>query len=454
MRSKRGAMDEEAPSRSRRSAPWLLKFRSSRDVILLTVCVAAFADGFMHSVFAPILPNLLLERYQVDDGDLQWWSSVLLSISSTAILLASPVVGWFSDAEGGGTYVYKEGLLYLIGSIMALFTDSLTLAVISRVLQGISSAIVFTVGLALVADTVDPSQIGYEMGSVMSSLNLGLLIGPLTGGLAFDAGGYTGVLTVMLAVYFANTFWTMLAIDKRQAHRYESPSDLAEYTTLLPSPITATGGTSTQRAATWNFVPLLRTPRIAAAIYGVFVHIVVVTGFDGVLSIYVEQIFDWSSFNVGLCFVTIGAANAFVGPFAGKLSDQCGARWLAFLGCVTTAIPVTLLRFVDTSSTGQAWLLYILLASIGAMSSFAVSPLAADLFAAAQQRDVEGEAVTYAQIYGLFSCAMASGALVGPIFAGYMKETFGWTAMAWGMGVSVASGAIPVYVYTGGRREG
>lgn len=46
--------------------------------------------------------------------------------------------------------------------------------VLSRFLQGLSAAVVYTVGFALVADTVGHESIGQWMGFVISSLNVGM----------------------------------------------------------------------------------------------------------------------------------------------------------------------------------------------------------------------------------------------------------------------------------------
>lgn len=46
--------------------------------------------------------------------------------------------------------------------------------VLSRFLQGLSAAVVYTVGFALVADTVGQESIGQWMGFVISSLNVGM----------------------------------------------------------------------------------------------------------------------------------------------------------------------------------------------------------------------------------------------------------------------------------------
>lgn len=50
---------------------------------------------------------------------------------------------------------------------------------IGRILQGVSAAVVWTVGLALMADTVRPTEIGQMVAFVSLSLTLAELIAPL-----------------------------------------------------------------------------------------------------------------------------------------------------------------------------------------------------------------------------------------------------------------------------------
>lgn len=58
------------------------------------------------------------------------------------------------------------GLLYLARNVWLL--------VISRFLQGLAAATVYTVGFAMVADTVGPENIGQWMGYMTGALNVGM----------------------------------------------------------------------------------------------------------------------------------------------------------------------------------------------------------------------------------------------------------------------------------------
>lgn len=55
--------------------------------------------------------------------------------------------------------------------------------VIARILQGLSGAAVWTVGLALIVDTVGKDQTGFAMSFVSVSMTVGIVSGPFLGGI-------------------------------------------------------------------------------------------------------------------------------------------------------------------------------------------------------------------------------------------------------------------------------
>ncbi|KAH7321432.1 major facilitator superfamily domain-containing protein [Rhexocercosporidium sp. MPI-PUGE-AT-0058] len=422
-------------------APWLLKFRSSHLFIITTICAAAFTDGFIYAIFVPVLPFSLQNRYHVAPGNVQEWTSGLLGIFGLVVLLGSPIVGWISDGEKSRKSAYTFGLACLVGGVATLaITTHLWMLVISRILQGVSAAVVFTVGLALVADTVDAKDIGYYMGYVLSSMSCGVLMGPLFGSVTFNFAGHFAVVGLMGIIAFADILLRILMVEKSEARKYTSSEDVTERTGLLPGCFQH----SQQAPTKWEIFSLLGNPRVATAIYGVFVHVVIIASFDAVLPIFLERVLGWTSLKVAWCFLAIAIPNTILGPLAGKISDTCGPMLPAFSGCILTAVPMILLQLIHQDTAEQVWLLYVLLAAIGTAASLIISPLAADLFYVIETLVSNGDTAAYAQSYGLFTCAMAGGTLVGPVLGGYLKEALGWTAMTWGLGLFVASGAIPV----------
>jgi MFS family permease len=57
----------------------------------------------------------------------------------------------------------------------------------------------------------------------------------------------------------------------------------------------------------------------------------------------------------------------------------------------------------------------------------------------------------YAQGYGWFNVAYSLGALLGPLFAGWIVEKWSWTVLCFVMGISAGITILPVMMYTGGQ---
>lgn len=72
-----------------------------------------------------------------------------------------------------------------------------------RLVQGASSAIVHTVGLAILADNVGQEGVGPAMGVMGISIALGVLIGPVIGGVLYHQYGY---LAVFISAYAVRKF--------------------------------------------------------------------------------------------------------------------------------------------------------------------------------------------------------------------------------------------------------
>ena len=62
----------------------------------------------------------------------------------------------------------------------------ITILIIARFLQGLSAAVVWTVGLAFLVDSVGKDEVGECMGVVAVGFSLGVFLGPLLGGVVYE----------------------------------------------------------------------------------------------------------------------------------------------------------------------------------------------------------------------------------------------------------------------------
>jgi MFS family permease len=69
---------------------------------------------------------------------------------------------------------------------MLCIGKSIVLFILGRLFQGISAAVVWVVGLALLVDTVGKDEIARSMGIVSVALSAATFLAPLLGGVVYD----------------------------------------------------------------------------------------------------------------------------------------------------------------------------------------------------------------------------------------------------------------------------
>lgn len=201
--------------------PPLLVHRSSRWFILTTICTAVFTDIFLYGIIVPVIPFALTTRAGVALEDVQHWVSVLLAVYGAALLASAPVCGYLADRSTSRRLPLLVGLLALAAAtLMLCFGSHIAVLVAGRILQGASAAIVWTVGLALLVDTVGQKEVGQVMGYVSISMSVAILIAPLLGGVVYDRAGYYGVYYMAFALIVLDIILRMTMIEKKFAQKW------------------------------------------------------------------------------------------------------------------------------------------------------------------------------------------------------------------------------------------
>lgn len=200
--------------------PHFLAFRSSSTFILATVCIAIFTDILLYGIIVPVIPFALTSRVGVDEDSVQTWNAILLACYTIALFIGSPLVGLYADHTSSRRWPLLIGLVSLAGSTVILCLGrTIVLLIIGRILQGLSAAIVWTVGLALMADTV-PDKIGEAMGYSAIAMSMGLLVSPAIGGAVFAAKGYYAVYYIAFGCIVLDIILRLILIEKKIARQW------------------------------------------------------------------------------------------------------------------------------------------------------------------------------------------------------------------------------------------
>lgn len=450
--------------------PFGLRWRSNTLFIISTVAVGLFTDLFLYGLIVPVLPFMLKDRVGLPQDQVQTHTSVLLALYAAASVVFSPVAGVFADRMTSRQLPFLFGLVaLLLATILLAMGQSIAVLAIARILQGVSGAVVWTIGLAMCIETVGPENLGKTIGTIFSIISVGTLAAPVLGGILYDKTGYEGVFGVGVAFLAIDFIMRLLVIEKKIAKRYESKdgerqqedeegSDTEE-TPLLNGPENSKYKLPETRSRLVRAVPILAciTDRsILAALLVCLIQATLLGSFDATIPTIASDYYGFDSLHDGLLFLPLGAADLIVGPIAGWATDRFGTKVVATVGYFYLVPVLILLRLPHSGGIKQVIFYGAMLALCGVGEAIVGAPSIVEAGAVVERYHIAnpgsfGEEGPYAQLYGVNSMVFSAGLTLGPLVAGGLKDRIGYGNMnAVVAGVCFVT-AVVSFLFIGGK---
>jgi MFS family permease len=388
-------------------------------------------------------------------------------------------VGYLSDHTKTRRAPFLFGLVALTSATVLLHRgQSIAILTLARALQGVSAAIVWSSGLALLADTVSPSRIGHVMGYMYLAMSLGLLSGPLLGGVLFEHAGYDAVFAAAYGLIGVDLILRLCLVEKKLATRWTTARVAADEINNLQQghelwgrtifnehsrrmrqePVEQGEGSNPDPSSTVSrrvpsIITLLKSTRFLVSLWASTVFAILLTSLDAVLPLYAKETFNWNSQNAGLLFLA-PVVPSLLGPVVGLASDFFGPKWVATSGLLLAIVVEVLFRLVRYNTLNQKVLLVALLTLLGMATDLIVTPIMADITIVVERKNRNGRfgaSGAYAQAYGLLNFAYAIGALIGPVWGGYVFKIWGLGTMGWTFSLICAATVVPTVIWCGGK---
>ncbi|KIV99584.1 uncharacterized protein PV09_08761 [Verruconis gallopava] len=455
------------------AAPWGLRWRSSTFFIVFVVGVGIFTDLVTYSIVVPVLPFVLRDRVGVPDHRLQIYVSVLIGVMAAASFVFSPVAGVIADRTGNRQRPFLAGLFALLFSTILLATgETVGLIALARVLQGMSSAVVWVVGLAICLETVGPNRLGTTIGTIFSFVNLGTQAAPVLGGVLYSKTGYASVFALCLGLVCIDIVLRLLMIEKKTAARYRaelpdhacpSPVDgqVEEQTPLLEDSTAQPDLEAYRLPAPSNWLTrknpiflMLGNSALITSFYIGFVQAFLIGSYDSTIPLIALEYYNFDSLKTGILFLALGLPGMVSGPLAGWAVDKYSPRIVAILGYGYLVPMHILFRVPRPGGPVQVAIFAVILAlsSIGNAAIDSPSMVEAGIIVEKYHKAnpaLFGDVGPYAQLYGMNSMVFSLGVTVGPVVAGALKDTIGYGNMNAVMAAVCGSAAILSWRYLG-----
>ncbi|CUM68122.1 uncharacterized protein PRCAT00005839001 [Priceomyces carsonii] len=467
----------------------ITKIRGSTPFIVTTVFLAVFSDTFMYGVIIPVIPFAFQSRMGVTKNDVESWISRSLAIYSVGLLLGSVIFGYACDRVNMRRGMMVGGLLVISASCIILcLTKSLPLYLVGRLIQGISAAVVWTVGLALIADTADSGQVAYLMAFPGIGVNLGFFAGPLIGGIVYEKSGYYSVYYVCFGLLFVDMVVRLLMLEKKELNKRmkkfdtDEQGEILEVSTLSHNSNEVNEAIENDKNCPQNLeeneipsplhyhihsidtvfgikvppiIGLLKHSTVVVSLFQAFVISWIMSAIETTLTLHLNEIFHFTSMGASLMTLPL-AVSSFIEPFVGKMSDKMGPKFLVTLGFVSLIPFLIILRVPNHDSVNQIAMFAAFVALNGAAFSLIFSPIMGELckivsVVEAQNPGRFGPGKGMGQVYGLFNFSFSLGALIGPFHAGGVYLKVGWNTTVLSLGIMSAISSIPTFLFTGGN---
>ena len=345
---------------------------ASPDAILVLVALVIFMDMAIYGLLIPVFPEYA-PRLGVDESVI----GVIFGIYAAMLLVFSIPMGILSDRVGRRPLIVAGMILLALATALFGFSTTVEHLIVARTVQGISAAATWSAGLALLAETCDPSRLGEKMGITLSAVGFGTVIGPVLGGLLFEYLGYTATFLVPAALVAAVGL-AVLAVPMRTCRQKRA--------NMLP------GG---------SLLPLAACAVVVVAVAGTYGVV------DPYLPVHLHAAFSASPATIGLVFGVLAVAAILAQPTAGRIYDRRGgSRYLIGGGLLVSAIAIFAAMQAPTLLLATAAVFVL-----GVALSCAIAPVMPILAGIYRGGGSQGAA------YGMYNTFYSLGLAVGP-FAG------------------------------------
>jgi EmrB/QacA subfamily drug resistance transporter len=148
-----------------------------KNIILLIVSFAMFMEAVDTTIINTAIP-VMAHSLNVNPIDLKL--ALISYLLSLAIFI--PISGWIADKFGVKKVFIAAVAVFTLSSVWCGFTNNLWELIVARIVQGLGGSLTMPVGRLIILRTCERHELIAKMSLVVMVASLGMMLGPLLGG--------------------------------------------------------------------------------------------------------------------------------------------------------------------------------------------------------------------------------------------------------------------------------
>jgi EmrB/QacA subfamily drug resistance transporter len=173
------------------------------------------------TILATALPTIATDLGRL--SDVPW----VVTAYVVAAAAATPMWGKLGDRRGHQRMLECSLVLFLAASAVCGVAQSITMLVVSRVVQGAAAGGLMSLAMACVGNLVSPRERARYQGYIAATFAVATVAGPLLGGLLVEHASWRWVFYINLPVGIVAVAGLRLSLPAPAAGRHDQPLDLA-----------------------------------------------------------------------------------------------------------------------------------------------------------------------------------------------------------------------------------
>ena len=344
-------------------------------LVVVSVLFGTFTVILNNSMLNPILPKFI-EIFDSNAVAVGW----ILTIFMVSMGMTMPLTGYFGD-RFGKKKVYVTGLvIFIAGSLSGFFSETLSMVIISRAIQGMAGGLMLPIAMALIFNSFPKHERGLAVGVYGIAAMVAPAIGPTIGGFLIQYLEWPWLFAFNIPFGLTGLILSSKFLERTETHP-EKKFDLVGFliiTSGIGSILFALGrGRSVENLfdplnialivggliAVVLFVfyenrqddPLLNLSVFKVPTYSVSIVVTSAASiglFSGIflLPLLIQNVYGMNAVMTGLLFLPAAAASGVFMSLGGRLLDKKGPKYVVPPGLAIMAIATLGLSFLQLST--------------------------------------------------------------------------------------------------------